>query len=165
MKYIYVKAIERSFQFFFLMIIWEFVFVSLCILMFYFGYEYIAKVLTNLCTYSLLLGAIIIPTPLFIAKLFEKQKCAETKNSKRNKLGNQRYINSSPFSTIIIECVKRLNLYTDRCPQSEYGNNAQDNCYKPEFAHIIYPITLIFRSIIKRLATKCKRYLFNAFFP
>jgi hypothetical protein len=146
MKELYARAMERSVQFLLCWIVLELIVSGSFILLFVFGYSGTGTFIAGLASFTIYAGLFIIVIPLVLAKLFEKQNCAEGKHSNRKELSNYRQIYCSPFSPIVIKIVERLKLNPQRCSKSENGNNTQTSCYQPEFSHIIQP----FLYIVKR---------------
>jgi hypothetical protein len=150
MKTIYARSIERGYQIFFLWLFVEFCLGSLAILAVINKHQNIAMIISNVAVWLLPL-AIFAALPLCVAYLFERQKGYKAKYSPNKQFGQKGYINPALFICTKLACIMCDKLYLSNSNYYENeGENSEEYAYsKPEFSHIVFPLTYLVKRIIR----------------
>ena len=156
-KPIYARTLERCLQMSLLFAMVSMFWAGISVLMFALKLQIIGRIMVGIYTFGIFyIGLISIFLPLIVAVVFEKQKRTNTENDKAKYFRKEsKYLRPIRYLLVLF----KLN---GECSSQNNGNNyTQYSHYKPEIAHVVYPATLIVKSIIKRLATKCKQNLYR----
>jgi len=151
MKFIYIKALERCFQLFFLWLIFIFSMGILALLIY-------SNILANIALWSFIIIPIFL-LPLVAAYLLERQKRYYTKNSTSKQLSDKCYNN-----LILVYSAKLLGIMCNENYFVGSGKNGYDSdddeynpYYKPKLVHLFEPLVVLYRGIINARSTKSKQ--------
>lgn len=150
MRTLWIRAMERGFQLFFLLILWELLLVLLSWLLFNTD-SILVQLLGDIALWSLLL-LVLVPTPLITAAILPKaKKSPNSTDNYSHKLRYKRPIHFSQYPIKLACMVSDILLLQDSGHQNKDTYDDKDNTqYKPGFSHLVSPIASLLDRILSR---------------